>query len=418
MLSRAVAETSDNKKNCTRATDYKQIAQHAVELAGDEDFFEQAPTGLACLDTFFSVEGGAIKLAPLRPEHRQRVQLGFEPKAMPTPMFDAFLHETFRSDVEGQEAEQIRLLQEMAGAIMTGVAAGLHKAFLFYEPYGRAGKGVTERILSSLVPKEFVRAVSPMDWDDEYYRAQLAGARLNVVGELPDDKRMSANSFKLVLGGDRFSGRHPHGRPIYFKNEAAHLFTSNHLPPISEQSEALFARWVAVHFPNSRLKLHLPLDPGLADRIISAEIAGIAAWALEGARRLLANGAYSPSSAHDDIIAKWRIRNNSVDEFIAERCTLGPTFRMRRADFFRDYTEWCREVGRKAFSKGKVFELIEHNLRLGIEHRRTSGGYDMYFGVKKSESAEPEPVFDGTTLKRIDPPEVTGHGLAGKDPDF
>ena len=34
--------------------------------------------------------------------------------------------------------------------------------------------------------------------------------------------------------------------------------------------------------------------------------AGIAYWALEGARRLIANGDFSKSTAHDRLMAKWR----------------------------------------------------------------------------------------------------------------
>jgi len=61
-------------------------------------------------------------------------------------MFVAFLHETFVSEHAGEEEEQVTLVQEIAGAIMLGLMPKHQKAVLFYEPYGRAGKGTLERI--------------------------------------------------------------------------------------------------------------------------------------------------------------------------------------------------------------------------------------------------------------------------------
>lgn len=77
------------------------------------------------------------------------------------------------------------------------------------------------------------------------------------------------------------TGRHPTHRPITFSNEAGHLFMSNHLITTKDQSEAFFARWKILEFPNSRLRSGLPLDENLAQRIIEKELPGIAFWALE-----------------------------------------------------------------------------------------------------------------------------------------
>jgi phage/plasmid-associated DNA primase len=129
--------------------------------------------------------------------------------------------------------------------------------------------------------------------------ATLAGSRLNVVGELPENEAIPASAFKSVIGGDLVTGRHPTHRPITFTNEAAHLFMSNHLITTKDQSEAFYSRWLIVGFPNSRLRSGLPIDPGLAERIIANELPGIAYWALEGAKRLSRTGGFSKSAAHD-----------------------------------------------------------------------------------------------------------------------
>ncbi|MBK9440755.1 MAG: hypothetical protein IPN53_05310 [Comamonadaceae bacterium] len=343
-LARQVAETHDGKDNCVRKSDYSGIAQHIIILVADEAFFKTAPVGLACPGGFYQIQDGVINVEPLTPDHRQRVMLGVTPAVMETPLFLGFLHETFQSANPGDEEAQIGLLQEASGAIMLGIAYRYQKAFLFYEPFGRAGKGVMVTIVSALVPPEFVTAVSPFVWDREYYIASLAGRRLNVVGELPDGQPIPAAAFKTVIGCDLLTGRHPTHRPISFSNEAAHMFSSNHMVYTKDHSEAFYARWKVFEFPNSRLRLGLPQDPTLAQRIIANELPGIAQWALEGAMRVIRNGGYSTSVVHDRLMAQWRRSTNSLEEFVHECCLSGdPAFSILRSGC----TEIIRHGARK-----------------------------------------------------------------------
>ena len=255
------------------------------------------------------------------------------------------------------------------------------------------------------MPVIFVAAVSPFAWNREYYVVALLGARLNVVGELPDNESIPAAMFKSVIGGDLITGRNPTHRPLSFTNEAAHLFMSNHMINSRDQSEAFFSRWLLVEFPNSRLRSGLPQDPGLAERIVAAEMPGIAHWALAGAIRLLNKGAFSKSSVHDRLMARWRRANSSLDEFIHECCVLGSkaddAFNFRRADLYREYVSWCQESGRKPFAKSKVKELLEHNLGLGIEWAKLDG-YEIFRGVRLKMPSDDAGCDDAGCDQRTD----------------
>ncbi len=382
------AELHDGMPFCTRASDYKQIAEHAVGRAANAEFFADAPIGIAFGSNFFKIDDDAVKAETLTPQHRQRVRIDFEPQAMPTPLFDRFLVQTFERDDKEAQLQQIQLLQEIAGAMMTGMTHRYHKAVLFYDPFGRAGKGTMETILRSLVPSEYVVAVSPVDWDKEYYLLELAGARLNVVGELPESKRIPADKFKSVLGGDLVTGRHPHGRPVRFKNQATHLFLSNNLLASSENGEAFYARWLIIEFPNSLIAKGLQhlIDPQLADRIIEQEMPGIAQWALEGAHRLLKQGYFSKSSVSDGLIEKSRRSNDTIEEFLEEKCDLGPTYKYRRSKVYECYRSSCEANGRKPLGKARFKEALEHKIGIGV---RSS----IYDGIE---------IFNGLRLKPFD----------------
>lgn len=399
-----VTTNHDAKENCERGSDYKAIAQHVISISTDDEYFADAAVGLATPDGFYQIINGKIELSPLAPAHRQRVMIDVTPREMPTPLFDKFLHETFQSITPGEELDQIRLVQEITGSIMVGIAHKYQKAVLYYDPFGRAGKGTLEGIQRWLVPSAFHSAVSPFKWDSEYYLASLAGARLNVVGELPDDKPIPAAAFKTVTGGDLLTGRHPTHRPISFKNQAAHLFMSNHLINTTDHSEAFFARWNIVEFPNSRLVSGLPLDTDLAANIVTAELPGIAFWALQGAARLIANGAYSKSSAHERLMTQWRRRTNSLDEFIYECCDLSGEATTNRAKFYQAYTNWCKDSGRKPFAKSKVKDLLAHNIVHEIKHASLDG-YEVFRGVQLKYGVADDPLAFSLLPagKRIDP---------------
>jgi P4 family phage/plasmid primase-like protien len=365
-LLRTVAQLNDGKRYCIRRTDYQGIADQAQSIASDATFFDEAPIGIACPDSFYRVRGDSTLIEPLGAHHRQRVMLSFEPKDARSPLFEKFLHETFRSDTEGEEQQQCRLVQEVAGAVMLGTMPRFQKAVLFYDPFGRAGKGTLERIIRQLVPEQFTTAVSPFKWDKEYYVANLVGSRLNVVGELPDGDSIPSANFKSVLGGDLLAGRQPMKSVVTFRNEAAHIFTSNHLIATRDHSEAFFSRWLLFQFPNSLLVTGQQIDTGLGDRIISQEMPAIAHWALQGGLRLLKQGQFSGSIAHDSLMQKWRRSSSSLDEFIYECCTLSPELSERRSSFYRAYATWCNENGRKPYAKGKAKEQMEHRPGLRV----------------------------------------------------
>ena len=380
-LKRKVAETHDGKPNCERSTDYSGIASHTIMIATDDKFFTEAPIGLACPDGFYQIKDNEIIVGPLLPEHRQRVKIDITPKQELTPIFDDFLHETFASNVEGEKTQQILLLSEIVGAIMLGIMAKFQKAVLFYDPFGRAGKGTFAQIIEKLVPDSFITGVSPFNWDKEYYLASLIGSRFNSVGELSDSKPIPAAAFKTVTGGDLLTGRHPNHRPVTFKNEAAHLFMSNHLINTQDHSEAFFTRWLIIEFPNSRLLSGKPIITGLAESIIQQELPGIAYWALIGAKRLMEKDEFSQSIVHDRLMAKWRHSSNSLEEFIHECCDLDSSEYINRAEFYREYKDWCNENGRRHFAKGRVKELLAANIKLGITHT-SLGGNEIFRGVK------------------------------------
>ena len=388
-----VSKFFDGQENCTRRTDYMAIAQHAYSVisVGKENFFSDAPVGLACTGRFYSVsKDGSIEKEEIDHTHRQRVLSQVKPVVGEMPMFKSFLKQTFEGD---ENDEQIDLLQEVVGSIILGTMAKFEKVVLFKGP-GRSGKGTMMKIIESMLPAEVCSAVSPFRWNSEYYLANLAGKRLNLVGELPDDEPIPAADFKTVTGRDKLEGRHPSHRPFSFRNEAAHVFNTNHFVYTKDHSEAFYGRWILLSFKNSRVSMEDGVQTDLAQRIIDAELPAIMAWALKGAKRLEDRGHFVMTSVHKAMMAQWRHRTNTLIEFLLDKevCALGPqsTFITRRSSFYEAYVAWCGSSNRRPMGKMKLYdELDGHGIQqLGVRQGSDTNSNDVVRGLRlKSEEA-------------------------------
>ncbi len=390
-----VAEKYDGQEKCERRSDYTGVACQVEELAATPEFFADVSVGLPSPEGFHSVgPSGTIDVEPLTPAHRQRHIHSIGPKAGPMPLFEGYLDDTFASDIESDRAQQIDRLQEIFGAVALGIMARHEKAVLFYGP-GRSGKGTALKLLEELVPATSRAGVSPFRWDHDYFLAALAGMRVNSVGELPDDQPIPAAYFKSVLGRDLLSGRQPSHRVFTFRNEAAHIFSSNSYPNTRDHSSAFYTRWLIVSFPNSRID-RAEIDTGLAARIVAQEMPAILAWALAGAQRLLQRGHFEETRAHRHHMSAWQRRTDSVMEFLHDPdvCELAPGItevRTKRTTLYQVYKDWCGTAGRKAIGKQKFNEALDSpvSASFGISVKRDTVLREVVHGVRLSG------VYDG-----------------------
>jgi len=348
----AVARHFNGEKSCRRKTDYSQIARHTYDLIEDPEFFNDAPIGVAIPRGFVTIESGEIKTLVLKPEHRQRYQLSTDPEQGPLPRFSTALDRWLAGD---DLFQQSNLLQEVFGAVLLNIMPRKQKVALFFGP-SATGKSSTQKVLAELVPKKLHSATSPFSWDREYNIAALAGKRLNMVGELPDDQPIPSADFKRVTGGDVLQGRHPTHRPFEFTCTASHIFNSNHLIYTRDRDDSFFRRWLILHFrgqvPEAERRDEYETE------IIREELPQILHWAITGAQRVLKDG-FTATPSHKRLMRKWRHQSNTVLEFLNDSDTveLGAG-RIQRSEFYKPYSDWCHDSGRKPLGRYKAIEEL------------------------------------------------------------
>lgn len=371
--------------HCSTKSDYRALAKHCNDTADEPEFFAGAPVGIAMADGFLTMDkAGRLNTEPLKAEHRQKMQFPFVyDRKFATPLWDAFLERSFAGpDMDNQ----IRHLQEVFGATIFRLMAGMQQAALFIGE-GRTGKSTTLTVMMRVIPQEFCCAISPNLWGSEYYLAAMSGKYLNAVGEIPDDSYIPAAAFKLVTGGDLITARQPSGRPFTFYNEAAHIFNSNFFPSTRDHSNAFFRRWRIVGFNNVLPEGEVE---GMYEQRLLTELSGIIAWAVEGAARLRKDGVFTDSVVHTALMQKWMNESDSVLSFLHddEYITLNPVDDdfVSGAALYPQYRHWCALVGRKSLGMINFNAQMEAPavIKLGVNksrHENTRGFSGIKFGT-------------------------------------
>jgi len=327
----------------------------------DENFFSEAPRGLPGASAFFAVDqASGVQRFEYTPELRQRYKLPCDPDTnAKMPMFTKFLSDSFPDDTD-----QEILVQEISGALLTGMAALLQVAFLFYG-FGHNGKSVILEIIQGLVPKGLRSSVKPEMFENEYYRAGLAGKMLNIVGDIGQDKFLTADFKDIVSCDVQVTARLPYRDPFSFIPQCGHLFAGNCFPQTRDHSFGMYRRWAIVHFKHT--VSFEDRIPRLAEKILKNEAPAILSWALTGAKRVVDQGFHlTQTEAGEALKQKWKNLGDSVEAFLndEEAVTIGAEFNVERTKAYRDYKDYCSISGVKPLKKSNFYDRMEQRFNM------------------------------------------------------
>ena len=375
----------DGQPNCTRNSDYKAIHQCYTRQIDDPRFFLDAPEGLAMDDGYFyRVDGKSLVVEPLEYSHRATWRATCAPDVdVPTPEWNKFLHQIFEGeDIDGQ----IRQLQQVICMLLLGLLPQKQYGILFYgEP--ATGKSVLLEVLAAMFPREQVTSIPPHMWDNEYYLAMMAHSRLNIVGELSEEKAIESESIKKVMDRLPITARHPAGKPFQFMPLAAQIFALNEFPYLRDKTEAIARRFLMFHFKNKIAEGDR--DEHLAKRL-KRELPGIVNWAFEAAPIVLGRE-FKPSQTTLNMRDIWLNKTNNVVEFLTdnlviEYCEHSVT---PLATVHSIYKDWCKMCGYRAYGRNNFMTLlrrIKETKRVFHREHNPSGG-ECLVGYKLHDKA-------------------------------
>jgi P4 family phage/plasmid primase-like protien len=281
------------------------------------------------------------------------------------PRWLQFLAETFDGD-----PAQILRLQEWFGAHID-LALRLEK-FAMFVGEGSNGKSVVLRVLAALLGAINIVSI-PLDKLGERFQAgRLRGKVANIVSDLEDTDKAAEGLLKMLVSQEEITGEHKNQHPFTFVPKARHTFATNVFPRFRDRSNGLWRRLLLFVFNN--VVPEGRQDIRLADKIVERELPGIFNWALEGAKRLQANGRFSESELCTREAARYRVECNPVAEFLDKCCFTGEGHRAQKHLAYELYGDWCKQNGYKALSNGRFGRELKRLLpQLGETRPRAEG---------------------------------------------
>jgi putative DNA primase/helicase len=350
----------------------------------EPNFFTESPPGVAVGNSFLVVTPGGLGLVPRTAEHRSRFALQMElPEDLNTPepprRYLEALGRVFGAGPDS--AKKIAAFQEFLGACRTGIATNYERAIVMPGGGSNGKSTIIMGAVESLFDGQEVRSITPNFLNQEYYLMEIRGAAINFVTELPKEQINCTERFKQIISGEDVTGRPIREMPVTFRPSAGHIFACNNFPRLSDNSKGMWRRLLVLRCDASFGK-----NDGLRADLVEAfrkEAPQILLWALEGARRLMAQGDYTYPQSHFEEEAQWRGSNDKSLQFVTD-CTKGFGSGWSRAGAaHKAYQEWHVKKGFSFPDKldaGQFGSALRH--LEGFNAKRQSHGMVYNFVVK------------------------------------
>lgn len=309
-----------------------------------------------------------------------------------------------------EDNESIAMLQEFCGYCLTFSTDA--QKFLILCGEGGAGKTVIAAGLEAILGVENVSHVGLENFGERFQLTPTLGKLANIIGDSGELDRVSEGTLKSFTGGERLMFDRKGLPPIEALPTARLIICCNDPPRIKDRSEGPYRRMIFVPFnriiPDDKRVLGMD-KPAWWER--SGELPGMFLWALEGLRRLRANGGkFTIPARSTAAIEKYRRTNNTARAFLNERCRPSENNSgVAKQIIFDEYRRWCEErnchpLGHDPFSKElkRVFPFVKDGKvyapkkdekgRQEMEMRRVNS----YVGIEltSDELSEDEVVVD------------------------
>lgn len=324
-------------------------------------------------------------LLPATPELFTRNALDFaHDPAAPAPVrWLAFLREVWPGDDEG---DCIAALQEFMGYLLTPDTS-LQKALLIPGPK-RSGKGTIGRIMGKLVGEANTVAPSLNSLGrSDFGLEPLLAKQLAIVSDMRlssrTDEAAVAENLLRITGEDRVSVNRKHRSAMEVTLRARFVVMTNEVPKFADRSGALVSRFIVLPMRQSFFGRE---DSGLTPALM-AELPGILNWAVEGWRRVRAQGRITQPEAGRDVALQMTDLASPIPAFVREWCEVGGDYRVAKDHLFSAFRAWHRDrigheyVGSSPTWANMLYSAMEGAVR-GVKAGGDGGRVPSFGGIR------------------------------------
>lgn len=367
-------------KRSLLAHDVREIAERlswSKDIQCTHDSFNQNPWLVNLENGVFDLCTGELL------KHDPRFHFTYQVKArylenlndIACPAFDAFCQTSLDGD-----ADKRQLLLEFIAYICSDSNAG--KCALFLKGQPNTGKSVISEFITRLFDPALVSNIPLHQLGDRFFRAELAGKKLNVAGEIAGRALRDISIFKSITGNDRITGEFKGRNPFYFTSRCKLLFSGNTLPQTTEaDTTAAYANRIKVLLFNQSVPPEKQ-DKWLPDKLWD-ERNSIVTLALHAYQELVErNFRFTLPTDSKLFMESFALRGNVLGGFLEECCVCEPGARVFNTELYAAFAAFCKRNGVDCIPRKQFYELLSgipyiaaKRLRIGTENRQRTRGY-------------------------------------------
>ena len=285
------------------------------------------------------------------------------------PTFEAFCRTSLDNDVSKRQ-----LLLEFIGYVCLDTNGG--KCALFLKGPPNSGKSVIVEFITRLFDPQLVSHIPLHQLSDRFFRAELAGRKLNAAGEIAGRALRDISIFKSITGSDKTEAEFKGQNPFSYTPQCKLLFSGNTLPQTTEADATnAFLNRIRILLFNQTVPPDQQ-DRQLLDKLWEERDA-IVSLALHAAQELVKrNFEFVLPEDSRQFLKSFALRGNIITAFIDDCCTLDPEARTFNVELYNAFESFCDRNGIKLLSRSKFYELLSglpnvsmKRLRMGSENR-------------------------------------------------
>jgi putative DNA primase/helicase len=251
----------------------------------------------------------------------------------------------FLDEIFGGDIDMVNFMQRAIGYTLTG-SLREQVCFMCYGT-GANGKSVLFTTLRNIFGDYAKKAAS--GWFSAKGTSSISndvadvqGARLVLLTELPHNEVLNEAVLKQLVHGDEVTARRLYENNVEFSPVAKYWVACNHKPKVNDESKGFWRSMLTIPFEQSFTgeKADLSLQEKL-----DAEAVGILVWAVQGYLQYQKVGLNPPAKVID-ATNEYREEQDKLVDFIGENnIRLGEQFKIKAGELYKIYTEWAKSAG-------------------------------------------------------------------------
>lgn len=354
-----------------------------------------------------SLELGDRELMDWSPDHytTRRLAIEYDPNA-DCPHWEDMLDRMLDSDhrTDKQIAAMKRFLQQWVGINFVGPAAKGRsrslRAGLIIDGPSKSGKTTFSTIFRELFSKEPGAVVSPSidDLSGQFGKVPLLNAQALISDDgISTNSKADAKIMKAIVTGESMMVDRKFQSPIGdFAYNGAVLFTTNTLPNIADETDAIYNRLRVVRMDRVFSKEDAKRDFGREGEAIPflmkhGEFPGILNWALDGFIKAWDQGHFDFPKEMNDAARMFRMKNDPVFGFLNEAIEVDKSSYIKANVMTAVFGEYALDNYHVKIPAKKAVNALVRNIRdvmPSVVFENPNGGHQVlaYVGVKMTDT--------------------------------